>query len=100
MLSEAEQIAHFDKTANTPAAWILAADSLQAAARILRTQRDQLDPTQLAVGDIVPDEGKILFPELMLKGFAVECLLKALWLKRGNTIAGGGRYAGVVGAAD
>ena len=37
--------------------------------------RDQFDPTQLNVGDDMPDEGKVLFPELMLKGFAVECLL-------------------------
>jgi len=99
-MPEAEQIKLYDRTGNTSAAWILAGDSLQAAARILKAHRDRFDPTQLNVGDNVPDEGKALFPELMLKGFAVECLLKALWLKRGNKLAVGGKYVGVKGAAD
>ena len=81
-------------------AWLLAADHLQAAARILKAHRDRYDPTQLKVGDNVPDEGKIFLAELMLKGFAVENLLKALWLKRGNKLAVGGKYVGVNGATD
>jgi len=100
MMPQTEQIKRYDKTGNTSAAWILAADSLQAAARILKTHRDRFDPMQLKVGDNVPDEGKILFPELMLTGFAVECLLKALWLKHGNKLAVRGKYVGVKGAAD
>ena len=95
-----EQIKHYDRTGNTSAAWILAADSLHAAARILKTHRDRFDPMQLKVGDNVRDEGKVLFPELMLRGFAVECLLKALWLKHGNKLAVRGKYVGVKGAAD
>lgn len=41
------------------------------------------------------DEGKILFPELMLRGFGIECLLKSLWVKAGNKIVDHGRYRGV-----
>ncbi len=99
-MPEAEQIKHYDRTGNTPTAWILAAGSLQAAARILKAHRDLFDPSQLKVGDNVPDEGKVLFPELMLRGFAVECMLKALWLKRGNKLAVGGKYVGIKGAAN
>ena len=100
MMSEAEQIEYYNRTGNTPTAWIVAADSLQAAARILKGHRDRFDPMQLSVGDNVPDEGKVLFPELMLKGFAVECLMKALWLKRGNKLVVNGKYVGIKGAAD
>ncbi|MCH8294977.1 hypothetical protein IH992_28160, partial [Candidatus Poribacteria bacterium] len=90
----------YDRTGTTSVAWLLTADSLQAAARILKAHRDRFDPTQLNVGDNVPDEGKVLFPELMLKGFAVENLLKALWLKHGNKLAVGGKYVGIKGAAN
>ena len=50
---------------------------------------------QSKVGDDVPDEGKVLFPELMLTGFAIECILKAIWIKHGNKLAVGGKYVGV-----
>jgi hypothetical protein len=100
MMPEADQIKNYDRTGNTSAAWILSADCLQTAARILKSHRDRFDPTQLKVRDDVPDEGKILFPELMLTGFAIEYLLKALWIKQGNKLAVGGRYVRVKGAAD
>jgi hypothetical protein len=78
----------------------MAAGSLLAAARILKDHRDRFDVNRLKVGDTVPDEGKILFPELMLRGFAIECLLKGLYVKAGNKLASGGRYLGVRGAGD
>jgi len=100
MMLEADQIKNYDRTGNTPFAWILSADCLQAAARILKSHRDRFDAMRFKVGDDVPDEGKILFAELMLTGFAAECLLKAVWIKRGNKLAVGGKYVGVKGAAD
>ena len=100
MMPDTEQIRHFDKTGNTSAAWISTADSLLTAARVLKTCRDRFDPTRLKVGDTIPDECVVLFPELMLRGFAVECLLKALWLKLGNKLVGAGKYLGVKDAAD
>jgi len=36
----------------------------------------------------------------MLKGMAVECLLKAMWVKRGNVLVADGRYCRVPGARD
>jgi hypothetical protein len=100
MMPQALQIAHFDRAGNLPASWHLSADSLFAAARLLKAQRDRYDPWSIKVGDTIPDEGKILWPELMLRGFAIECLLKALYLKRGNKLAVAGKYVGVKGAAE
>ncbi len=36
----------------------------------------------------------------MLQGFAVECLLKALWVKQGHRLAERGRFVGVSGVKD
>jgi len=65
-----------ERTGNTPAAWEVAADSLLAAARVLKAQRDTFDPQELKVGDPIPDAGRIGGPELLLRGLAVECMLK------------------------
>lgn len=100
MMPKAEQIRQFNMAGNMPMAWGLAADSLLAAAGILKDRRDRYDPRRLKVGNFVPDGGKILFPELMLRGFAVECLLKGLYVKARNTLASGGKYVGVKGAGD
>jgi hypothetical protein len=62
MMPEALQIHHYDRRGNTPGTWLSSADSLQAAARFLKSHRDQLDSMPLKAGDSVPDEGKITFP--------------------------------------
>src|SRR5439155_2222868 len=37
-------------------------------------------------------DGEKAFPlEIMLRGFALECLFKALWVKRGNVLASQGK---------
>jgi hypothetical protein len=36
----------------------------------------------------------------MLDGMAIECLLKAVWVKRGHKLATDGKYLGVPGAGD
>lgn len=100
MLSADAQIKNFDEVGNLPVTWYLSADSLLAAAGFLKAHRDSYSPFEVKVGESIPDEGKILFPEIMLKGFAIECLLKALWLKRGNSLAVAGKYIGIPNAAD
>lgn len=100
MMPESEQIRHYDRAGNQPVTWWLAADSLLAAAGFLKVERDRFDLNCLVVGEPIPAEGKILFPELMLRGFAVECLLKGSYLKAGNTLASGGKYLGIKGVRD
>jgi hypothetical protein len=36
----------------------------------------------------------------MLLGYAIECALKCLWVKKGNKIVANGKYVGVPGAKD
>ena len=44
-------------------------------------------------------EGLIIGSELMLRGFAIECLLKGLWVKRGHELASEGEYLRPPGVA-
>jgi hypothetical protein len=44
------------------------------------------------------DAWKLHPPELMLRGMAIECILKALWVKQGHKLANDGKYKGVPGA--
>src|SRR5256885_11296988 len=71
-----------ERTANTPAAWEATADSLLTAARVLRSYRDTFDPQKLKAGGPVPDGWKVGAPELLLRGLAMECMLKAALAKR------------------
>jgi hypothetical protein len=62
----------------------MSAEELLAASQVLRERG--------------PISGRLGAVELMLRGMAVECLLKALWLKQGNVLVDSGRYVGVRGA--
>lgn len=70
------------RTGNFHAAWQSAADDLLIASQVLKERAESFDANSLAAGDPIPVEGRLAAVEIMLKGMAVECLLKALWLKR------------------
>jgi len=86
------------RAGNLPEAWRSCAEDLLAAAAVLRERRES--PPPLAMGDLVGSEWRIHPAELMLKGMAVECLFKALWVKRGHSLVIDGKYVSVPGAGD
>ena len=50
-------------------------------------------------------KGEVVMPMLlcvraMLLGYAIECALKALWVRKGNKLISEGKYRGVTGAKD
>src|SRR5258706_4056497 len=83
-------VEHHSAAGNSASGWISSADGLLAGAEVLREQRlaaeHECDPP--------PGTWRTHPPELMLRGMAVECLLKAVWLTRGGTLAADGRYMG------
>lgn len=94
MVSDEWQISNYDAVGNHPVCWILTADDLLCAATILKEKRIHFYKNTaftLAANQPIPPEGRILNSEIMLKGFAVECLLKAIWVKNGNVLATNGR---------
>jgi hypothetical protein len=75
-------------------------EDLLAAAHILTDRGDAFDRDSLLPGDILPPESRVGAVCLMLRGMAVECLLKGLWLRHGNELVRDGRYIGIPGAGD
>jgi len=99
MLSDEKQIENFDLIGNMPETWVMSAEDLLAASRILRIHWERFDHLAMHVGDPIPDEGKIHSVILMLQGLAIECLLKALYLQRGKgKLAENGKYLEIKGA--
>src|SRR5437870_4009614 len=88
------------ETANDPDAWETAADDLLNASGVLARERE-------AVLKRAPEEADaksalaatMLRPaELMLRGMALECLMKAVWLKRGGRFVEGVGFRGFAGS--
>ena len=100
MIPESKRIKQFYAVGNDPQAWRMSADELLATARVLKRQREAVSRDEIRPGDSVPDESRVGAVERMLQGFAVECLLKALWVKQGHRLADGGRFVGVSGVRD
>lgn len=100
MLATSKQIAMYDKAGNDWNAWASSANYLLASARVLRAARDAADLAATKPGDPLPDGEKVGACEFMLKGFALECLFKGLWVKRGNVLARDGKLQRIRGAAD
>ena len=72
---------HFELAGNATCTWFMSADHLLAGARILIRELRPPD-MDLPIGSKVPQEEKLLSSAFLLYGFALENLLKALWLKR------------------
>jgi hypothetical protein len=63
------------------------AEGLFTAADVLKKHREEFD-----IGHCTWFH--TLSAELLLRGYAVECLLKSLWGQQGNTLVAAGRYIG------
>jgi hypothetical protein len=100
VLSDDWQLEQYQRAGNDHNAWASSAGDLLAASRLLRKLRGAFDVESVGIGDAIPDEGRVHPTELMLRGFAVECLLKAVWVRRGGTVCVDGKYVGVKGAND
>jgi len=87
-----------ERAGNMPRAWQRSAEDLLAAAHILRERNDSFDQESLGPNDPAPPESVVKRVELMLRGMAMECLLKAVWVKRSNAIVHDGKYVKVPGA--
>ena len=99
MLSPEFQIANYDTVGNMHGAWGSHASCLLEAAKILKTAFDAayLIADKAGPGEALPAALYVHPTEIMLRGFALECFFKALWLKRGNKLAKDGKFLGISG---
>lgn len=76
----------FEYMANEPAAWFGNADTLLKSAAKVWAGRERNPPS--------------VWVALMLRGYAVEDLLKGLWLEAGNRLSSGGKFQPVPSVGD
>ncbi len=86
----------FKSAGNATSAWFMSADHLLAGARVLILELRHLD-MDLPIGSKIPQEAKLLPSAFLLYGFALENLLKALWLKHGNMFVVDDKFVGIKG---
>jgi HEPN domain-containing protein len=87
----------FEKTGNDPAAWVSRAEALLSSADVLRGQYPEVpkeDP------DAFWEVFKFHTVAMMLRGMAVESLLKAIWLARVSSLAVDGKFRSIPGTKD
>ena len=84
------------RAGNMPETWRSCAGDLLAAAAVLRENRESVTRGP----EPAPDAWRTHPSELMLSGMAIECLLKALWVKQGHNLVGDGKYVSITGAGD
>ena len=80
------------RAGNIPETWRSCADNLLAAAAVLLDQREGVARSS----EPTADAWRTHPPELMLRGMAIECLLKALLVKRGDKLVEDGKYTSVM----
>ena len=86
----------FESAGNSPRAWQIVAENLLFAARTLSERCGTFDSQSTDAQ--FSNRAQLGAVELMLKGMAVECLIKALWLGRGNSFVKAGKFFNVPGA--
>jgi hypothetical protein len=94
LLDELQKDQH-EKIGNSYSSWNYCATRLLIAADILKEKLDSAVPTLSNLSqtdDSILQGVMVNAPQLMLRGFAIECLLKGLWVKRGNLIVVYGKY--------
>ena len=75
--------------------WARVAQALFAASAILMHERER-ERANLRGSGVAPMEMLTVGIEPMLMSFAIECLVKALWIKKGNEIARNGKYIPII----
>ena len=88
-------IGSFTRSGNNYRNWFNTASRLLADSATLRRKTRRIR-NSLRHGAKPPPEMLTVYTEVMLAGFAVECLIKAVWLKNGNELVRDGEYKGIL----
>jgi len=88
-------IGSFTRSGNNYRNWFNTASRLLADSATLRRKTRRIR-NSLRHGAKPPLEMLTVWTEVMLAGFAVECLIKAVWLKKGNELVRDGKYKGIL----
>ena len=91
----------WEDAGNSIEAWAGYAKVHHFAANALREARNSaVDCITTDEDDIFIDHLETIPIEILLRGFALECLFYAIWLKRGNKLVNDGKFKGPDGVGD
>ncbi|WP_221030920.1 hypothetical protein [Actomonas aquatica] len=96
-MQEIDRIDNFDETGNSVDAWKQKAEELSFCAEGLQSHADSESSKVYDLQKQIILQMSSFWVKQMLRGFTLECLLKALWLKNGNSLCDQGRYNGLDG---
>jgi len=87
-----DQSAHIDEAGNDSESWLDCADDLITSRDTLCSCREEAESKVPKSGvRVLPAESSSYWVELMLVGFAIENLLKSLWLAKGGKLYEAGK---------
>lgn len=100
-MNEAEERQRFNTEGNSWEGWWCKAEELLSGARCIRQHTKFLDAPSIEPGkEPTGEEIGLHLPMLLLRAFALECLLKARWLQLGHKLFANGKYQRVPNAGD
>lgn len=88
----------FEWAGNSYDAWRAVADNLLFASVVLAEKIESPPPENNDGPARLSTHARLFNIDLMLRAMALECLLKAVWVKQGNQIVKHGKFSKVVGA--
>ncbi len=91
--SEIKERQEFDDAANNYREWSFTAFELLHAAEVLKKQNLKFKESNPLLN---PRPYMGSWTELMLYAFALECLIKSLWVRQGNKLAENGKYKNLI----
>src|SRR5205814_9743293 len=86
-----DQVARQPQAGNNYRNWMFTARALFAGSTILARESERAR-ANLRHGGKAPMELLTVWTELMLAAFGIECLIKAIWVKQGHSLARNGKY--------
>lgn len=107
-LTDEQLIRNFDWNGNNPDRWVDSANALINSYNLLYKEYkesikkheimwEEMRRKGITTCTLQSDPFSMLNVALMLSGYAIECLLKAIWVKKGNPLARNGKFEDTLG---
>lgn len=87
----------FETVGNDPLAWLDRGEALRAASCAVAVKNGHAPQAQTVLDDVW-EWALVNDVVRMLRGMALECVIKALWLSTGNDLVAGDRFVDIPGA--
>lgn len=97
VMQEMSKIENFDEIGNSIDAWKQKAEELSFCAEGLQSYANSESSKTYDLMEQAIPQLNVFWVKQMLRGFTLECLIKALWLKNNESLCENGKYKGLDG---